>query len=483
MLVVDFNGSHTDFYIPYAKWMTDLRSKSSSIQIFGYKDLEYMATYYDDWAEVNTHEDWFVHDDVGNRIVNHDWGTYLMDVGNSEWRLHWLSYVNNKLGSCPAYNGVFADDVDDALNMALFDYAPNTAIFNRWHSDVLSMLEFVKANLLPEKQLIINTGAGWAPGQTDSDYLSVVDGMLIEGYFHAPWEDSNSYSKILESQISCLASGSYEGKIMIAESGSTSEDSRLLKWTYATFLLGVNGPDVYWAWAVDSSVTFNPDFLSITQTNIGSPIGAYYQSQNVYMRDFTGGKVLSNPSADPQTIYLGGGFWLLNNTEIFTLRLEGYSGEILLNAPVPTPTPTPTPTLSPSPDPTPTVTVSPTFYPSYSPSLTPSPSSSPSFSPTPSSSPSLTPSPSSSPSFSPTPSSSPSLTPSPSQEPTSTPENNTSVQTSISYAIVGGAAIVVAFMLIARKDCRQFMANILSSLVRKLSSLVKKLSSLKRKNS
>ncbi len=112
------------------------------------------------------------------------------------------------------------------------------------------MLQYIKANLLPGKLLVVNTEGGWAYGHTNYDYLNAVDGMEIEGYFHAPWEDSSSYTKIADSLINCLSYGSADGKIMIAESGSTTNDFRLQKFTYAQFLLGANGSKAYWGWNV-----------------------------------------------------------------------------------------------------------------------------------------------------------------------------------------------------------------------------------------
>ncbi len=305
LLVVDLNGSQINFYIPYAQWMSDLRSKSSSIQIFGYKDLQYMHTTYDDWAEVNTHEDWFVHDDNGSRIMLLNWGTYLMDVGNVEWRQHWLSYVNNKLGNCSAYDGIFVDNVWDTLYTSGFDKIPNDETIGRWHNETLSMLQYVKANLPEGNKLIINTEAGWASGHINYDYLNVTDGMLIEGYFHAPWEDSDSYTKVVDSQISCLAYGSANGKIMIAESGSTTNDGRLQQFTFVQFLLGANGSTAYWGWNKGGMYyDLQSSYQPIMDTKIGTPTNAYYKSQGVYMRDFTGGKVISNPTNTTQFVDL-----------------------------------------------------------------------------------------------------------------------------------------------------------------------------------
>ncbi len=67
-------------------------------------------------------------------------------------------------------------------------------------------------------------------------------------------------------------------------------------------------------------------------TKIGTPTNAYYKSQGVYMRDFTGGKVISNPSANPRTVSVGAGYTLLDGTVAAkSMTLAAYSAEILLS--------------------------------------------------------------------------------------------------------------------------------------------------------
>jgi hypothetical protein len=65
-------------------------------------------------------------------------------------------------------------------------------------------------------------------------------------------------------------------------------------------------------------------------TQIGSSTGAYYPSQNVYMRDFTGGKVLFNPTGNSNTINLGGTYKTVGGSTVSSVTLSAYSGEILL---------------------------------------------------------------------------------------------------------------------------------------------------------
>ncbi len=100
---------------PYGQWMQSVKSQNPSMLIFGYKILIGEYSIEDDWATVNAHENWFVHDAKGNRIKDSIWGHYLMDVGNVGWREHWVSYVNSKMAAFPAYDGVYADVVWDTL--------------------------------------------------------------------------------------------------------------------------------------------------------------------------------------------------------------------------------------------------------------------------------------------------------------------------------------------------------------------------------
>jgi hypothetical protein len=331
LLIVEFEGQESAY--PVGQYMQSIKSKNPVVEILGYKDLIGMHTVYEDWAEVNAHEDWFVHDVDGNRLKNNMWRWYLMDVGNAGWRQHFVDYVNQKLVAYTAYSGVYCDDVWDELHNPTnpaFDHVPVDSVVSRWHSDTLGMLQYVKANLPQGKLLVINTEAGWMWGHTNFDYLNAVDGMEIEGYFHGPWEDSSSYSRVSDSMLNCLSTASANGKIVLVESGCTSTDANVVKFTYAEFLLGINGPQAYWGWNTGGFYSLPNSYQSIMDTNIGAPTGAYYQSQSVYMRDFTAGKVISNPTSISRTVNLGASYKLLDGSIRSTVTLAAYSAEILL---------------------------------------------------------------------------------------------------------------------------------------------------------
>jgi hypothetical protein len=323
-----FNILNVDFG---TNGVANIKAKNPNIQIIGYKDLLAMHTTYSDWSVVNSHEDWFIHDASGNRIKNPSWGWYLMDVGNAGWRAHWISDLNSKLGT--TYDGVFIDDVWNALNGHGMSGITSSQIA-RWHSDTLGMLQYIKANIAPGKLVIINTDE-W----NSNTYVSAVDGEMLEGFTHEGWTATYSQGGrdpgLIMVMINKLAGDSAAGKIVWSASGSlinsdSNEMARMVKYCYASFLLGANGPGAYWGFNTWVSGDGSNGYYSIMDTPIGSATGSYYQSQNVYMRDFTNAKALFNPSAYAYTINLGGTYKTLTGTTLTSITISPYSGEILL---------------------------------------------------------------------------------------------------------------------------------------------------------
>jgi hypothetical protein len=329
LIVTEFDGGYG---IPRRTEMQSLKAQNPNIKVFGYKLFCGSYTVDEDWDEVNAHEDWFVHDAHGNRLED-SWRAYMTDIGSSGWRQHWMDYVNAELASVPQFDGVYADIVYAAPTPESGCSFPNvpSSVIDNWHANTVAFLQYIKANLPAGKLLIINSNEGWAWQHTSLDYLNVVDGQEIEGYCHAPWVDANSYHSTwtLTTQLSFLSTGTSMGKIMLAGSGCTTADTRIIKWTYACFSLGINSQTAYWGWNNGLYYEYHGGHLSIMETNIGSPTGEYYSSQNVWMRDFTGGKILFNPLDTQYTVSLGGTYTLADGTTVTSVTLAARSGEIL----------------------------------------------------------------------------------------------------------------------------------------------------------
>ena len=334
--------------------LQSIKTKNPSMKILGYKDMLGAYTYDDDWTTVNANEAWFVHDVYGNRLVSSQFGWYLMDVGSQRWRQHYVSYLNSKFSSTPEYDGVFADDVWDQLRNWFnppFFTVPNSYIkpsdAARWHTDTVGMLQYVKANLLGGKILFVNTDESLT-----HDYLDEADGKMCEGAFHAPWEPFDQYPQAelgwTTSALDELARDMATGKIVWCGPGTSypgtsppnattqSQIAATLKYCYAAFLCALNGTHGYFSFKAMSVDSYQDDgskgYYPIMDTNIGKAKGAYYASENVYIRDFTDGKVLLNPSADSYIVNLGGNYQFMNGTVVSSIVLAPYTGEILMSS-------------------------------------------------------------------------------------------------------------------------------------------------------
>ena len=318
--------------------MLQIKAVNPNVKILGYKDFLGQQPTANDWTEVNKHEDYFAHDANGNRIRNSDWGWYLMDISSLGWRQYLVSYINAHTNN-GAYDGVFADDVWTVFwDVYKFDQTVPTSIKTNLKTDMLGLLQYVKSNMLPGKVLFINTD-DW----TTQNYISASDGMMIEGYGHAAWESldnpgSQGISNILQ-QINALSLNSGNGKIVWANSGSTISDfsdyvriNKMIKNCFAYYLLAANGGGAYFGFECNNALSIykSSAYLSVVQVPIGVPLGSYYTSQNTYMRNFTGGKVVVNLSDSIQTVYLDLSYKLIDGSSVTTLTLNPRNAEIIL---------------------------------------------------------------------------------------------------------------------------------------------------------
>jgi hypothetical protein len=109
-------------------------------------------------------EDWYVHDaQTGSRLVNKDWGWYLMDIGKQSYRISLANSIRNSLANNPVFDGVFLDDASGSISSDLFYRAHSKEtgiipqfIIDTWHNNMKILLMQIKM-AIGNKLLIINT--------------------------------------------------------------------------------------------------------------------------------------------------------------------------------------------------------------------------------------------------------------------------------------------------------------------------------------
>jgi hypothetical protein len=319
--------------------------KDAGMALYGYTrlvEVQYSsssAACSPDWAEVNLHEDWFIHDaSTGGRIWNPTDNGFLMDIGNAGFRQHWITYIRNNLNTYQGYTGIFIDNTITTMNAGWVPWvrfsdgsqpAFKSSDLNNWHTNAVNFLAQIKA-AFPDKTVIINTDG------FNLDYVAQVDGVMIEGFTHANYQTADQYNSpdLVKSQIDYFASVTSSGKIAYyfsgTSSGTTAQINSLVKYCYAGSLISNNNPNSAFEFNDWFSFDNSHGYYSITDTKIGQPTAPYYQSQNIYMRDYTSGKVLFNPTANTYTVNLGGTYQLPTGATVTSVTLSAHSGEILL---------------------------------------------------------------------------------------------------------------------------------------------------------
>ena len=314
-------------------FLQSMKTQNPNMKILGYKILTGTYPSGDDWVEINKHEDWFIHDINGNRIQDPSTGWYLMDCGSAGWRQFYVNYVNNKLTLLPICDGVFADNVWSGLGSWLPFYSRlKPEDIARYPNDMIGMLRYIKANLLPNKLIIINCDQ-WA----EHSFLDEVDGKTSEGFAHATWENPNENPSFFVQMLDYFNRDAATGRYILALAGTaipagttTADIAKVVKFCYAAYLCALaGGGNMHFCFNAWDSLDGSHGYYPITDMDIGQAIAMYYSSQNVLMRDFTGGKVLLNPSANIRTVNLDRNYRLPDGTTVTSVTLQAWSGEIL----------------------------------------------------------------------------------------------------------------------------------------------------------
>jgi len=324
-----------------ASIFSKIKALKTDIIVLCYKDIMGMHSHYDDWEEVNTHEDWFIHDINGNRLVNKFWGWYCMDVGNQGWRNHYAAWVKSMLDRYPMVDGVFADDVWNTF-FAGSGWNPWTVpiedvpieIRDRWHVDMVGMISFVKSTI-GSKLLIVNTS-------NNDDYVDACDGKMEEGFVHPSRYTLDEFHDDYidwKGKVDSLKEISQSGKYYLAQSGTVIPENpteaeldkvhEMMIYCFGSYLLGVNGEKTTFGFNNIYSQDGSRGYYSEFDVSLGSPINEYYSTGSVYARDFGEGKILVNPTTSPYTVNLDAEYETLDGQKVSSILLNAHSGAIL----------------------------------------------------------------------------------------------------------------------------------------------------------
>ena len=332
----DFNDAHIPFIASHFKIMDTDLNKATQVQKIKSLNPIFKAIFYDNAL---THrekgrEDWYVRDaKTGSKLVNKDWGWYLMDIGNPVYRKSLANFIKKCSDDNPTFDGVFLDDVWGSVSSDRF-YREGTKemaslplhVTKYWRDNIKLLLIQIKM-AIGRKLLIVNTGV------FNTDYLALSDGQMYEAFCHANWQPHEEYYQRWQKVLDRMIMASASGKIFLAQSGvmkdvTESQTIKTAKYCYSMFLLGANGNSHFYFSKNYRGVTYFPEW----DIDLGAPIKNYQirEGTPLFEREYSKGLVLINPSSESFQIKLGDKYKTPEGVITDTLTLGNHEGEILL---------------------------------------------------------------------------------------------------------------------------------------------------------
>jgi hypothetical protein len=276
-----------------------------------------------DFDAVARHEDWFVHNPQGNRVLQTAWNWYVMDVRVSDGRPrtgfpdYWVQTALQRMRDNEA-DGCFADSYTQDILMN--QVQPPTPLFSSVQENLRDWLPglndygaYVTAafHRQPEQFRFLPNLGGMVTTWDRVTDLAVGDGGMNEGF--CAGGPGNYYSdddwKLQMSRLLSLAS---KGKIVLCQ---TAVDPAALdhRWFLVGAFLLTKGPHSYLNMFQKSTLEWYPEYtldLGAYRDAPQSDLQAYWRPDwNCYARSYEKGMVLVNPSAAPVTVHLGAQSW------------------------------------------------------------------------------------------------------------------------------------------------------------------------------
>jgi hypothetical protein len=287
-------------------------------------------------------EDWYARDTNGNKIRSNAFGNYLMDPSHPGW-------IDNRLAQCKTflaysgYDGCILDMLGTAPLGANYGTGlpvnPHTGEIwtdDEWWAATSSLAETIEDAVGPAKVYGNGLGSGTEYYAGSRQLLTKLDGGMAESFIRAGSSSLTKYRS--ESKwrrdVDMLANAAARGRSIIVTtktwvSGTKAQKDAWHRFALASFLLGDGGTGkslfVFLADRPGDATAWHPYW----DTDLGLPLGSYYQDGGVYVRDFERGKVVVNPTGSRLTHALGGSYSTLDGATVSVVNLDAHRAAIL----------------------------------------------------------------------------------------------------------------------------------------------------------
>lgn len=316
-----------------------------------------------DWVRewpASVAEKWFFHWPAGSteRVLNCDWGWYLMELNGAAFRSTWQKEVLRQVRANDS-DGVFMDSLSVPNYLGADHYSPalpdlDKSFESAWAARITHWLSWLKAQPLGAYYLVANVGT-WITSRERTNY-SPADGLMIEGF--AVEADQSPYAyEDWQLQMNRMARAVKRNQAILAQSYALGSRERMF--TVGCYLL-IKGNRTY----LNMDLGLEPEWWPEYDIPMGAPVESLVDGikdldpngDSIYRRKFDNGMVLVNPtnpwdgSGVTRTISLGKTYYLAETAgggevpsngiptgsvsyrPVSSVKLKPYSAAILLNS-------------------------------------------------------------------------------------------------------------------------------------------------------
>lgn len=249
-------------------------------------------------------ERWFWHQN-GARTLQCQWGWYLMNTDDADWRRWWSNQVLLQLEHNDD-DGIFADSFLVPSYMGGFNPplpSVDPTFEGQWSARMASFMDFMRERFEGRYRFVPNVGT-WVTTRDQTDFTHA-DGVFIEGFGYDVWSQYGEEAFTIQGDR--LLRMAAQDKIVIGECWDVDAAWKRMH-SLACYLL-VKGKRSF----IDFENGTTPEWWPEYDVAIGEPLSApapstaalFDPAKGVYTRDFSNGKVFLNAGTTTRSFALG----------------------------------------------------------------------------------------------------------------------------------------------------------------------------------
>jgi hypothetical protein len=334
-----------DSYVVLQSWEArragELKALNPDLEVLVYQNLSAMAEGTGrggmsssgvNFGEADvTHPEWFLREADGSRIAERGWPwLWMADIGLQGYQRRWTANVLRLLRSGP-WDGVLMDDTNTTARF----HVPEISRIAKYPSDpayqqaVGSMLAYAGPRIIAAGKLAIPNVGSWPDyPAVVANWLGYVSGGMDEMF--AKWSPvpGKGYSgpNLWLTQLREVQSTERMGKLFLAVTHAPAGDRGVIRYGWASALLGAGGHTSYYAAGPRFGESWSPSY----EVALGRPrTEAWESADGIWRRGFAHGLVVVNPTLSPAMIRLHGLYSGSGLDRARTARMGPHSGLIL----------------------------------------------------------------------------------------------------------------------------------------------------------